>query len=624
MLDKKLLFTEFPPVSTENWEKVIHEDLKGADYDKKLVWKSPEGFNVKPYYRAEDLTNIAFKNTSPGIFPFVRGGKTNNNWNICQDVVVADIKTANKKAISYLTKGANTINFLLSEEKPFSYEEFQTLLSGINLQKVQLHFQTCGNSQEIINFLYRYGKENRIDQSSIDGSVSLSPLDCLVACGSYCSSNEFPAEHMVSSIGLVAKELPKLKLIKIGGLHFANAGASIVQELAFSLSMGNEYLSLLTDKGLKAEDITPRMFFKFGVGSNYFMEMAKFRAARLLWANIVKAYGVTNDSTCKMDIHAETSRWNATLFDPYVNLLRNTTESMSAVIAGVDTLTVVPFDEANGQTTDLSERIARNLHLVLKEEAHFDKITDPAAGSYYIENITNSIAEQAWKLFKEIEAKGGFTAAMKAGFIQDQIEATYQKRLNLVATRREVLVGTNQYPNFKEKIQNNIAKVKKAEACGCKCGTKKDICKPVIEHRAAEEIEMLRLTTEKSGKTPKVFLLTYGNPTMRVARANFTSNFFACAGFELIDNPGFSSIEEGINAAIQSKAEIVVICSSDDEYATIAVPIFEKLKDKSIVVVAGAPACSDELKSKGISNFISIKQNVLETLKEYQKMLHIL
>jgi methylmalonyl-CoA mutase len=292
-------------------------------------------------------------------------------------------------------------------------------------------------------------------------------------------------------------------------------------------------------------------------------------------------------------------------------MLRATTESMSAIIGGTDSLSVTPFDNIFIANNDFSNRIARNIQIILSEEAYFDRVIDPAAGSYYIENLTNSIAAEAWKLFLKVEKEGGYIACLKKGLIQSEIKTISDKRINDIASRRETLVGTNQYPNFNEQVLGNIEKdvfEDKNEV------PTNQVVKPIKSLRGAQAFEKLRLTTEKSGKRPKVFMLTIGSLAMRLARSQFSSNFFALAGFEVIDNNGFDSIEEGVRSALEVKADIVVLCSSDDEYATLAPEAYEKIGSKAIFVVAGAPASMEELVTKGIVNFINIKSNVLEAL----------
>ena len=417
----------------------------------------------------------------------------------------------------------------------------------------------------------------------------------------------------------VMAALPKYRCISVNAIELNNSGSYIAQELGYALAWGNEYLNTLVEAGVAAEVAAKKIKFNFGISSNYFLEIAKFRAARMLWANIVAQYAPACQCAAKMKIHAETSSFNLTLFDAHVNLLRTQTEAMSAALAGVDSMTVTPFDKAYATPDEFSERMARNQQLLLKEESHFDKVIDPAAGSYYIENLTVAIAKQAWELFLAIEEEGGFEAAVKAGKVQAAVNESNASRHAAVAKRREVLLGTNQFPNFTEKAGD-----KKPAECKCCCGgqdTCEKDCDTLTFDRAASQFEALRLETEASAKRPKAFMLTIGNLAMRQARAQFSCNFLACAGYEVIDNLGFPTVEEGVEAAMKAGADIVVLCSSDDEYAEYAVPAFNALGGRAMFIVAGAPACMEELQAAGIENFIHVRCNVLETLKEYNAKL---
>lgn len=609
------LFTEFPPISTKEWEEKIMKDLKGADYDKKLVWKTTEGFNVRPYYRAEDLENIKHLDAMPGEFPYVRGNKKDNNaWDVRQDVNVINAEEANAKAVRALEKGATSIGFVI--QKPIaSQNEFSKLVKNIQLDKTPINFVAGANASSCLTMLEDEVKAQGLDAAKVTGSVDFSPLGELTTSGNFSAKEDVVFDQTAALVKFAKESLPNVKAITINGHDIHNSGATAVQELAFSLSMANEYLAKLTDKGLAVEDIAPRLQFSFGIGGNYFFEMAKIRAARLLWAKVVDTYGAPKEAA-KMTIHAVTSDWNKTIYDPYVNMLRTTTEAMSSAIAGVDSLTVKPFDSSFKCSDEFSERIARNTQIILKEEAYFDKIVDPAAGSYYIENLTNSIAEEAWKLFLEVENKGGYTDAFAARFIQDQIHASAQKRDMNLATKREILLGTNQYPNLEEKVMNDITPC----MVKSKLTIKEDIiAEPIRPYRGAEAFELLRLKSEEAATTPKVFMLTYGNLTFRKARAAFSTSFFGCAGFEIMDNFGFETVEEGIQAATDSKAEIVVICSSDEEYAEIVPEIFEKLNGKTQLVLAGYPKdLVAKFTEMGLKNFIHVKSNVLETLQGFQ------
>ncbi|WP_430812347.1 MULTISPECIES: methylmalonyl-CoA mutase small subunit [unclassified Carboxylicivirga] len=614
---KQLLFSDFPQISTQEWMDKITADLKGADFEKKLVWRTNEGFNVQPFYRSEDLTSINYLESQPGEFPYVRGNNAKSNkWFVRQDIVVKDVKAANEKALKVLTKGVDSIGFVIEDKGLITEANIEVLLKNIISDDVEINFNACCGNKELVTAVVAVLNKMNRTHAEVKGSINFDPLGDLTIKGKACCATD-KALDAVKEVAEVAKNFPQFKTIGVNSRHFNNAGASIVQELAFGLSMGNEYLSQLTERGMSINEAAANIKFNMGVSGNYFMEIAKLRAGRLLWAKIVEAYKPTGVEVCKMHVHSETSEWNKTIFDPNVNMLRTQTEAMSATLGGTQSLTVLPFNALYQDPTDLSERVARNQQLLLKEESHFSKIVDPSAGSYYIENLTNSIAEQAWALFVEVEEKGGFIAAMKAGFIQGLVNETADKRRKAVATRRENLLGTNQYPNTGEVISNNIDFSKLEKVC-TSCEGDKEV-EPITLFRAADEFEALRLATEKAAKRPKVFMLTYGNLAMRLARSQFSGNFFGCAGYEIQDNLGFKTIEEGVEAAKAAKADIVVLCSADDEYAEAAPKAFELLGDTPLVI-AGAPACADELKAKGIKHFVNVRSNVLETLQGFNEM----
>ncbi len=617
---KEKLFSDFSPVTTEQWMEKVTADLKGADFEKKLVWKTNEGFKVKPFYRKEDLEGLKTTDALPGEFPYLRGNKKDNNeWLVRQEIRVDDVKEANAKALDILNKGIDSLSFHV-KAKELNAAYLEMLLEGICAECVELNFSTCqGHVVDLANLLVEYFQKKGYDLNKLHGSINFDYLNKMLVKGKEKGSLVDTAKALIAATAA----LPEYRVINVNALTLNNAGAYIYQELGYALAWGNEYMNQLTEAGIPAATVAKKIKFNFGISSNYFLEIAKFRAGRMLWADIVNSYLAEGDCKCaaQMKIHAETSSFNLTVFDSYVNLLRTQTEAMSAALAGVDSMTVVPFDKAYETPNDFSERLARNQQLLLKEESHFDKVIDPAAGSYYIENLTVSIAKQAWDLFLAVEDEGGFYAAVKAGKVQEAVNASNKARHEAVAKRKEILLGTNQYPNFTE-----LAGEKRPLEAVCCCGGgHHDTCEKDVPSlnfdRAASEFEALRLQTEISGKRPKAFMLTIGNLAMRQARAQFSCNFLACAGYEVVDNLGFSTVEEGVEAAVAAKADIVVLCSSDDEYAEYAVPAFKALNGRAMFIVAGAPACMDELKAAGIENFIHVRVNVLETLKEYNAKL---
>ena len=613
---KEKLFTEFTAPTAQEWLDKIQVDLKGADFNKKLVWRTNEGFNMQPFYRREDVLKLKTPDALPGEFPFVRGNKKDNNeWYVRQDIKVTDAKEANAKALDVLNKGVDSLGFKFGGDS-VSAEFVETLLEGIECECVELNFSTCQRrSLELAKILVAYFEKKGYDKEKIVGSIDWDPMHRIVMRGKDVTAVLAVAPEIVETL----KDFPKFRCIAVNAGALNNAGAYIVQELGYALAWGNEYLNQLVEAGVEPTLAARKIKFNLGISENYFMEIAKFRAARMLWAEIVKQYEPKCDCACKMCVNAITTSYNMTVFDSYVNLLRTQTETMSAALAGVHSIVVNPFDAAYETPTDFSERIARNQQLLLKEESHFDKVVDPSAGSYFIEELTTSLADVAWKLFLKIEEEGGFLAAIKAGTVQDDINATNEKRHKDAAQRKEFILGTNQFPNFTE-----LSEGKQPLTCGCCCGSDAEpTFKAIKSTRLAADFENLRLTVEKSGKTPVAFMLTIGNLAWRQARAQFSSNFLACAGYKVIDNLGFDTVEQGVDAALKAGADIVVLCSSDDEYATYAVPAFQYLDNRAMFIVAGAPACMEDLKAAGIENFVHVKCNVLETLKEYNEKLGI-
>ncbi|MCQ2243689.1 MAG: methylmalonyl-CoA mutase small subunit [Bacteroidaceae bacterium] len=606
------LFTEFVAPTTQEWMDKIQVDLKGADFNKRMVWRTNEGFNVMPFYRSEDIKDLAAVKSMPGEFPFVRGNKVDNNlWFVRQNITVECPKAANEKALDVLNKGVDSIGFVIKADD-VSKEFVATLLNGILPQYVELNFMTCQcKSVELAQILVEYYKENNYPLAELKGSIDFDPIAKILQKGKDRSDVIAQAKPLIEALA----ELPEYKCVNVNSVALNNAGAYIFQELGYALAWGAEYMQQLTEMGIDATEAGKRIKFNMGVSDNYFMEIAKFRAARMLWAQIVKQFEPSCDCACKMHVCAYTSEFNQTVFDSYVNLLRSQTEAMSAAIANVDSIVVVPFDTPYEVPTEFAERIARNQQLLLKEEAHFDKLVDVAGGSYTIEHLTDAIAQEAWKLFLEVENAGGFLAESLNGNIQNAVNASNDKRHADAAKRKEFILGTNQFPNFTE-----VSDGKKPVAKCCCCSEAGEI--PALKTaRLASDFENLRLATENAEKQPVAFMLTIGNLAMRQARAQFSCNFLAAAGYKVIDNLGFETVEKGVDAALEAGADIVVICSSDDEYAEYAIPAFQYLNGRAMYVVAGAPACSEDLKAAGIENFINVKSNQLETLKAYSAKL---
>jgi len=617
MSDHEKLFEEFPPVSTQKWMDKITADLKGADFHNKLVWKTREGFEVMPFYRREDIQNLPHTTSLLGEFPWVRGTKTDsNNWLIRQNIDVENYLESNKKALFLLDRGVESLGFKIKYPDTITYENISTLLENISPEKAEINFNSEGKAKEIVKIILKLLEERNIEPALLRGAFESDTLGRLMVNGKLCTTIDEGFSY-VTDLFKIAAPLKSFRLIQVNASFFSDAGADVVTELAYGLAMGNEYMAALTDRGISSDTAASRIRFSFGIGSNYFFEIAKLRAARMLWALIVSKYQPDNLASTGIEIHCVTSRWNKTIYDPYVNMLRTQTEAMAATLGGCNSLTVEPFDAVFQSPGEFSERIARNQQLIMREEAYFGKVADPAGGSYYVESLTNLIAEHAWKIFTGTEAHGGFLKALYNGSVQKRVKECAGKRFKDISSGKEVFTGTTIYPDFKETISREID----TEALYRKPLKENGYeVEPLPVHRGAEEIEKLRLVADSSECRPSVFMLPVGNLAMAMARSQFSCNFFACGGYRIIDNPLFRNIDDGIGSALKSGAEIIVLCSSDEEYAVLGPELYNKLEGKAIPVIAGNPPCMEELRNKGLKYFISIRSDLVETLSMFHRL----
>ena len=428
-----------------------------------------------------------------------------------------------------------------------------------------------------------------------------------------------------TSVEAAFDELAKADAIAVNTRLYNNAGGNAVQELAFALATGVEYLRQAEQRGASVNDTAKKITFGFAMGADLFMAIAKLRAARLLWSQVVEASGGDKEAQ-KLHIHASTSLWNRSKLDPYVNMLRGTTEAFSAIAGGADSIYVGPFDEVIRTPDEFSKHIARNTQIILAEECHFDHVVDPAGGSYYVETLTAEVAKAAWAIFQQIEKAGGMTKALEAGIPQQQIKAAAAKKADLVAQRRLSIVGVNVYANATEKpLEGSLPDNK---PCGCTCGGHAPVA-PKVEtlevSRGAEPFEKLRAAVSAASKK-KIFLANMGALRQHKARADFATGFFQPGGYEVLENRGFQTPDEAAEAAIASGASVAIICSTDDTYPEIVPALAPKLKAAGLIVVlAGYPTEHIEaFKQAGVDEFIHIRANCFQVLSGIATKLGIL
>ncbi len=606
----ELLFSEFPEISKDDWKNTIIKDLKGQPYEK-IQWQTHDGILIEPFYRKEDL---------PKSLPNLQ--KSERGWWITDQILIAtSIEDANKQAKLSLANGADAILFTAHAEGGKSFgvpiqnpKEVASLLAGIDLSKTPVILSLANRTPEFATAINEASATAKLVLGDYD------PYGTAILCGELGATEQDVITHLKN----LCSKTKNTKHTAIHSYYLRDAGASISQELSFALSWGVEYLNILVDSGVSPEMAANSIWFWMGVGSDYFTEIAKFRAFRILWAQILNAYKPGLGDSHQPIIQAMTTEWNFTAYDPHVNILRGTTAAMSAVIGGSDFVIVSPFDRFYTNQSEFGVRIARNSQLLLRHEAHLDKVEDPANGSYYLELLTIELARTAWSSFQSTEKDGGFHKALKSGTIQSTIESSARKLRDEVSSKKQTLLGTNQYPLTTERhpeLKENIDKTKTILDF-----PNNHTYKRIDPVRLSYDFDRLRLKTDlhvASGKpVPKVFLLTIGDLTMRKARAGFASNFIGCLGYEIKDSNGFASIKEGIAAAKQANANIVVLCSSDEEYANLIPEFGDAIKTElpnAWAIVAGYPKDLISLaESKGIGDFIHLKRNLIEFMEKAQ------
>lgn len=604
---KKLSFSEFPPVSTEQWEKVVERDLKGADYKQKLQWKTGEGINPLPFYRREHLTTLLHDSV-----PF----RKTNEWKIRELITEDNIEDARVHAFKALKNNVDELLFDMPAATVRDQKDVAKLMEGLITGKTGLHFGKHMVTKDLPKKVLLELKDAKISPSDIPVSFALDPYALAVLTGKLINTREWE---------YILKELPaELRSMGVNADVYGNLGATITEQLAYALATGNEYLGFAEELGLTYAQAAKDIHFNFASGSGYFPELAKIRAFRLLWERILEEYEPGLSQSVPAYIHTETSAWNKSVYDAHNNLLRATTEAMSAALGGADTITVRPFDDINAEPTDFSLRIARNIQHLLKEESYLDKVADPGAGSYYIEVLTEQIADESWKLFREIEAQGGFGKCVHDGIVQSQIRASQSQKRQAVATRRTTIVGVNNYPApFTENIRTQA--VNNTEF-GCTPTYSHDV-EMVKPSRAASDFENLRNDVEMQVNIPKVQLIPFGDVKMRKARSMFSLNFFASAGFTVEDHNGFGDLDSALDYIKSQMPDVVVLCSSDEEYKTWVAPFCDAVKifkSRPLIVLAGYPKDDiEEYTKAGINEFIHVRSNMLDVLTKIHQILEV-
>ncbi|MBE2199644.1 MAG: acyl-CoA mutase large subunit family protein [Anaerolinea sp.] len=655
------LFTEFRASSYDEWYETTLASLKGKPFAK-LIAHTYEGIDLQPIYHAEDSADLPHLDSLPGQFPFLRGTKADGYlaqpWLIAQEMAYRTPAEFNAALKHDLARGQTAVN-LIPNHALSSVADLATALEGVNLAETPIFIRCGANALPLGALLLAYVQQYGGDSAQqLRGSLEADPLGEWVRRGTLPLPLDKAYDELAMLVQGAAVSAPNLDTITIHSYPYANGGANAVQELAFVLGTAVATIRALQERDLDVETITHSMQAAFSIGGDFFMEIAKLRAARLLWAQMIRAFGGGEEAQ-KMVMHGRTARHNKTLTDAYVNMLRGTTEAFAAAIGGVDSLHVAPFNEEAGQPDKFSRRIARNVQIVLQEEANLMKLIDPAGGAYFVEWLTDQVAQNAWALFQEVERQGGMAAALQSGWIQEQVAATAAARAKNLATRKDVVVGTNHYANADLRVTSDDLRVTSDDlrftsddlrvtsddlrfpisnlqslisfaeagatlsqltaALRANYATNQLInqqtIQPIPQHRAAEPFERLRAAANGAAEQPRIFLANMGPLRQHKARADFVRDFFTVGGFEVVYPDGFSGVETAVAAALADGATAVVICSTDETYPELAPPLTQQLKAANpeiIVILAGYPKeYVDSFKAAGVDEFIYLGADCL-------------
>ena len=689
---------EFTPPTDEEWKAACEALLKGAPFEKKMFTKTYEGITFDPMYTRKHTEDILPKGVMPGMGDYLRGvdaaGYIGKPWGIaqaCDETLPAE----NNELLRHENdKGATIYHIVLDTASRAgvdarqaekvgdtgtsvtTVEDMHVLLTGLDLAKFPLYVYTGANAVPLLALVAAARRAAGEDMKNVRGIVGADPIGTLVTDGKLPASLDSYYDSLAAAARWAMVNAPHLRTVFVRSDVYSSGGANDVQEVAAVLAAATAYLRALCERGLTIDAAASQIAFAFSMGANFFLQIAKLRAVRPLWAQIVKAFG-GNAEAQKMRIHARPALFFKTVYDPYVNMLRNTTEIFSGVVGGIDSFESAPFDEPIRKGDEFSRRIARNVQIMLQEEFGLLQPIDPAGGSWAVETLTRQMKEKIWAAFQGIEKEGGIAAALRAGTVQEGIAKVLADRFKNADLRRDRIVGNNMYPNMTEtlletraedtaalkaqrtkdieaylsdidtkhrdealaafKADGSVQNAVEAALAGATiaelmaaltAGKGAETVAAIAPHRWSERFEALRRRTEdyKAAKDDnvKIFLANMGPIPQHKARADFTTGFLQVGAFEVLGNDGFKTVDEAAEAARASGADAVVICSTDATYPEIVpalAPKLHKVLPQARVFLAGA-APKDLLetyKEAGIDEYISVRANCYEILEGLQK-----
>ncbi len=698
------ILDDFPPVSPETWREVVEKDLNGAPFEKKLVTHTYEGINIQPVYSSADYDGSSDPSGLPGMPDQTRGSELIGNaicgWDVRQEHLHPDPAANNKPILTDLERGVTSIHLRADVASRQGHDasnakaaefvgrdgimlyrlaDYDAALQGVYLDLAGLGLEAGAAFVPAAAAIASLWKRRGIANDKARASFNADPLAVLARDGELPMSLEDALAAMAELAKWTSANYPKATSIRVGTGPLHHAGATAAQDIAFSMATGVCYMRAMIDRGMDINAAAKQLMFAYSVGTNCFLAISKLRAARKLWYRVLEASGadVSAQAHTGMTMQVRTSKRVMTQRDPWVNMLRNTATVFAGGIAGANIIIAEPFDSAQGLPSDFGRRIARNTQIILQEESNLTRVIDPAGGCWFIESLTNELAEKAWAIFQEIEKMGGMAEALTSGWVASQIDSAFDARLKNIATRKDPITGVSEFPNvFEKKVEtpkpkldelassakSQLAKAGRVggkmaidgsmmeasvEAAGNDAtlssifaaifeGSEPATMTPIAPHPYAAPFETLRDASDNylamTGQRPKVFLANIGPVAHFTARAGYAKNFFEAGGFEVVsDGSGYQgadrddaqgAADKAAAAFADSEANIAVICSSDVIYPNYVPVVTKTLKQRGArtVILAGAPGENEQaFREAGVDRFIFIKCDVLGILQELLK-----
>ncbi|MEM8606667.1 MAG: methylmalonyl-CoA mutase family protein [Myxococcota bacterium] len=675
MSDTPETLNAFGPVAKATWIAKVEADLKGASFDS-LRHKTLEGMTIEPLYTRADAPSA--DGGMPGLYPFLRGSSPLSGWRIRQEYDHPEVETCAAMIKKDLERGVEALHLALGPRsgcRTATVDRLDSLLESVDLAATSIHLDPGFDAVAVAAGLFALAERRGVGVDSLEGCLGADPLGRLARGGQVPGGLRARLAEIRGLGGWCDEHAPSLASICVSSDAYQEGGTSTTQELGAVLATGVAYLRELTKAGLSVDAAARQLWFAFPISGDFFGQVAKLRAARLLWAKVVTAAG-GEPASAAMRIHARTSRFTKTKRDPWVNMLRSTAECTAAILGGAESIATRPFDAEIGTPDKLALRVARNTQFVLREESHLDAVVDPAGGSWFVEHLTTELARRAWEEFQAIEREGGLVAALASGRFTDAVDEVVDSERKRLAKRRTPVVGVSEFPNLGEdrverpqvgpdeitrSLQATldeldlgahrgklIAIARAVEAAGSEPAALIDAClgatlagtdmysiatvlqhgqpdfyvEPVPQWRQAEAWERLRDRSDAAaageGSRPQAFFANLGALPAHKARSTWASNLLAAGGIAAHATDGFDDAAAAASAYRESGCDLAIVCGSDADYERLLEPTVAALREAGCetLVVAGRPGDREEaLREHGVTDFVFVGADVLSVVR---------